>query len=172
MAGRFVGFGKKLFDLAKGESKSKVATTIVGVAPKVNKTKLDVAKSNLAKAIQKNKASSAKLGQTLFESKNKAFKGDDFTFGKSNKKTKSNTELKKEAKAKKKEKKQETKTKVFYAPKNFNKGGRVGLKRGGGKFPDHSGDGKITQKDILMAKGVIPKPKKSKSPMDKQVRKS
>ena len=27
-------------------------------------------------------------------------------------------------------------------------------------FPDHSGDGKITQKDVLMAKGVIPKPKK------------
>tara|TARA_E500000318_G_scaffold25485_1_gene25474 strand:- start:24 stop:617 length:594 start_codon:yes stop_codon:yes gene_type:complete len=52
------------------------------------------------------------------------------------------------------------------------KGGRVGLKRGGGKFPDHSGDGKITKKDILMAKGVIPKPKKSKSPMDKQVRKA
>ena len=41
MAGRYVGFGKKLFDLAKGESKSKVATTIVGEAPKVNKTKLD-----------------------------------------------------------------------------------------------------------------------------------
>ena len=50
------------------------------------------------------------------------------------------------------------------------KGGRVGLKRG--TFPDHSGDGKITKKDILMAKGVIPKPKKSKSPMDKQVRKA
>jgi hypothetical protein len=28
------------------------------------------------------------------------------------------------------------------------------------KFPDHSGDGKITKKDILMAKGVIPKTKK------------
>jgi 2',3'-cyclic-nucleotide 2'-phosphodiesterase (5'-nucleotidase family) len=38
------------------------------------------------------------------------------------------------------------------------KGGRIGLKKGGG-FPDHSGDGKITQKDILMAKGVIPKTK-------------
>jgi len=36
-------------------------------------------------------------------------------------------------------------------------GGRIGLKGGG--FPDHSGDGKITQKDILMAKGVIPKTK-------------
>ena len=41
------------------------------------------------------------------------------------------------------------------APKRT--GGRIGLKGGG--FPDHSGDGKITQKDILMAKGVIPKTK-------------
>ena len=49
-------------------------------------------------------------------------------------------------------------------------GRRVGLKRG--TFPDHSGDGKITKKDILMAKGVIPKPRKSKSPMDKTVRKA
>ena len=30
------------------------------------------------------------------------------------------------------------------------------------KFPDHSGDGKITKKDILMAKGVIPKTKGKK----------
>ena len=60
--------------------------------------------------------------------------------------------------------------------KKFNKGGRVGLKKG--SFPDFSGDGKTTMKDILMARGVIPKPKnkkmakKSKSPMDKTVRKS
>ncbi len=38
------------------------------------------------------------------------------------------------------------------------------MKRGGkakkkSKFPDHSGDGKITKKDILMAKGIIPKKK-------------
>jgi hypothetical protein len=37
----------------------------------------------------------------------------------------------------------------------------MGLKSGS-KFPDHSGDGKITQKDILMAKGVIPKTKSKK----------
>ena len=58
------------------------------------------------------------------------------------------------------------------------KGGRVGLKRG--TFPDYSGDGKTTMKDILMGRGVIPKPKdkkkkmmakKSKSPMDKAVKK-
>jgi hypothetical protein len=41
MAGRFVGFGKKLFDLSKkkGEKSSTVAT-IVGVTPKVNKSKM------------------------------------------------------------------------------------------------------------------------------------
>ena len=59
------------------------------------------------------------------------------------------------------------------------KGGRVGLK-GGSDFPDYSGDGKTTMKDILMARGVIPKPKdkkkkmmakKSKTPMDKAVKK-
>ena len=40
------------------------------------------------------------------------------------------------------------------------------MKRGGAakekKFPDVSGDGKVTKKDILMAKGVIPKKKKKK----------
>ena len=68
-------------------------------------------------------------------------------------------------------------SKLFEASKGrkFNKGGRVGLKRG--TFPDYSGDGKTTMKDILMGRGVIPKPKgkkmaKSKSPMDKTVRKS
>jgi hypothetical protein len=29
-------------------------------------------------------------------------------------------------------------------------------------FPDMSGDGKVTRKDILMAKGVIKKPMKKK----------
>ena len=145
----FVKPGKKVFD------------TITSVSPKVNKTKKDQLKSKLAKTIQKTKASGAKLDQTRFEIANKL----PLTFGKSSKKTMSNTELRKAAEARKKEKKQEKKTKHFYAPDTFlNKGGRVGLKRG--TFPDHSGDGKITQKDILMAKGVIPKPK------GKQVRKS
>ena len=45
--------------------------------------------------------------------------------------------------------------------RNLKKGGRAALKKGS-KFPDHSGDGKITQKDILMAKGVIPKTKSKK----------
>ena len=64
-------------------------------------------------------------------------------------------------------------------PEKKAKGGRVGLKSG--TFPDLSGDGQITKEDILMGRGVIPKPKnkkkktmmakKSKTPMDKAVRK-
>ena len=42
---------------------------------------------------------------------------------------------------------------------NFNVGGSVKQDKG---FPDFSGDGKITQKDILMGKGVIPKVKDMK----------
>ena len=161
MASKFFKAGAKVFEYLKPK-------------PKVNKTKLDKKKSELAIAIQKTKGSKAKLNQTLFEIKNK----QPLTF-KSQKgiKTKSNTELKKEKKAEKEKKFKKTMddnkkaiTRIFNAPKNFNKGGRVGLKKG--SFPDHSGDGKITQKDILMAKGVIPKPKKSKSPMDKAVRKA
>ena len=44
----------------------------------------------------------------------------------------------------------------------------IGSKKKGGvakkkkKFPDMSGDGKVTMKDILMARGVIPKKKKTK----------
>ena len=134
--------------------------TITSVEPKVNKTKLDTAKSNLAIATQKRKGAEAKLAQTLFEGKNKSFKKqDDFTFSPKTGRSKKVSEQKA-------------------------KGGRVGLKRGtnlqkikktfsskspvsrmtGKKkkkgFPDMSGDGKITQKDILIAKGVIPKPKK------------
>ena len=54
--------------------------------------------------------------------------------------------------------------------KGFKKGGRAGFNKGSkdpvgkkkSKFPDFSGDGEVTQKDVLMAKGVIPKPKNKK----------
>ena len=44
---------------------------------------------------------------------------------------------------------------------------RVGAKKGGKmkkkkSFPDMSGDGKVTKKDILMARGVIKNKKKGK----------
>lgn len=40
---------------------------------------------------------------------------------------------------------------------NFLKGNASKAKK---SFPDVSGDGKVTKKDVLMAKGVIPKKKK------------
>ena len=62
-------------------------------------------------------------------------------------------------------------------PEKKAKGGRVGLKSGNG-FPDLSGDGKTTFKDILIGRGVIKKGKKKtmtakkfKTPMDKAVKK-
>ena len=172
MAGRYVGFGKKLFDLAKGSGdKSNVTTTIVGVAPKVNKTKLDKAKSKLALATQKTKASSAKLGQTLFESKNKAFKKDDFTFATNKKKTKSNTEKRNEE-SKKAFKASEGKTKVFKAPENFNKGGRVGLKSGTQLSAKQMKIASLAGNKKKIDGADFKKLRAMKSPMDKAVRKA
>ena len=39
-----------------------------------------------------------------------------------------------------------------------------------GRFPDMSGDGKVTQKDILIAKGVIKKPGSKKKKVVKKVK--
>mgnify|MGYP003145165675 CR=1 FL=1 len=163
--------GKKLFDLAKGKGeKSSVATTIVGVNPAKNLTTKRKIQDNVTEAVDSafKKADLPPSVRASMETKNKkaALKRDEGKKlkGLSYKLDKIEDKIDKRNKASKK---------LF----KFNKGGRVGLKRG--TFPDHSGDGKITQKDILMAKGVIPKTKKktmmakkSKSPMDKAVRKS
>ena len=55
---------------------------------------------------------------------------------------------------------QKTQKEVYRS--KFNKGSKDPVGKKKNKFPDHSGDGEITQKDILMAKGVIPKPKSKK----------
>jgi len=65
---------------------------ISAVKPSVPKTKIDKAKSDLNKAIQKTKGSKAKLSQTLFEIKNKM----PLTFKKTNKKTMKESEKKKQ----------------------------------------------------------------------------
>ena len=122
MASKYFKAGKKVFEFLKPK-------------PKVNKTELDKAKSKLDILKHKTKMSKAKLNQTLFEIKNKK----DLTFKTNKEKTKSNTELKKEKKVEKEKKFKKTMddnkkviTRIFNAPKNFNKGGRVGLKKGGG----------------------------------------
>ena len=148
MAGRYVGFGKKLFDLARGGGKSSVSTTITGVTPNVG----------TLKEFQKHK-------DDIIKSTNKYAKGltDE---GKINIKKNVSSALSKLSKITKKK-----------PVENKAKGGRVGLK-GGNSFPDLSGDGKTTFKDILIGRGVIKKgkkktmmAKKSKTPMDKAVRK-
>ena len=100
--------------------------------PKVNKTKLDEAKSNLNIAIQRGKGISAKLKQTQFEIANPQFKGKDFTFATTKKKTKSNTELKKEKKAEKAEKSKKIMKDNKKVIKNIMRGGRINRKFGGG----------------------------------------
>jgi len=158
---------KKAFKSKKGSGE-----VIKKIDPNVPGDRLSKATRDLKLAIGKRRASETRLKQTQFEmdEANKG-KGDyNFTFDP----LKAN--VTKES-VKKRNKKSEE---IFKAAKGrkFNKGGRVGLKRG--TFPDHSGDGQITKKDILMAKGVIPKPKdkkkkmmakKSKSPMEKAVKK-
>ena len=53
------------------------------------------------------------------------------------------------------------KRKDFRGPKPSKAmGGRIQLKKGGKSFPDLSGDGKVTMKDVLMGRGVIKRPKK------------
>ena len=151
----FVKSGKQLFN------------TIKGVGPKVNKTKLDTAKSELAKSSQKLKGSTAKLKQTQFEIKNKL----PITFNRTNKKTMSNTERAQKAEFRKKEKKQENKTKHFYAPENFNKGGRVGLKSGTQLSAKQMKIASLAGNKKKIDGADFKKLRAMKSPMDKTVRK-
>tara|TARA_E500000318_G_scaffold108849_2_gene120581 strand:- start:40 stop:606 length:567 start_codon:yes stop_codon:yes gene_type:complete len=148
------------------------------VVPKTNIPKTNIQKDirDLKIGNQKLKGKKAKLDQTLFEIQNPKFKGKDFTF----KKDQGKSESKKESYDRiVKENTKVLKGVIDDAFKEKKaKGGRVGLKKG--SFPDLSGDGKTTMKDILMARGVIPKNKKNKkkmmakkfqSPMTKAIKK-
>tara|TARA_A100001391_G_scaffold107016_1_gene71768 strand:+ start:33 stop:569 length:537 start_codon:yes stop_codon:yes gene_type:complete len=175
MVNKYVGPANFVKNLFKGGKPKTTGTEVISsVSTNVPKTTYQKKLRDLKIANQQLKASAAKLQQTTFESKQNM----PFTFDP----TKKNVQ-------KKSKKKTKTKTKVFNVPKDFNKGGRVGLKRGTGlmsrksnvqkiketfgtkknnpkmskakkKFPDLSGDGKTTFKDVLIGRGVIPKPKK------------
>ena len=217
MSSKFVGYGKKLFDLARGGGKSSVSTTITGVTPNVGtlkefqKHKDEIIKStdkytkgltdegkikvkgNVSSALSKlskitkkkpveNKAKGGRVGLKvggLSEKRKKDFtppmkrqrKLDALKFEaqKTGGNVMSMDEMQK-LKGESDKSYESRMKKVFKA-----KGGRVGLK--GGSFPDLSGDGKTTFKDILIGRGVIKKgkkkmmAKKSETPMDKAVRK-
>ena len=137
---------------------------ISAVKANVPKTAIETAKSKLNKAIQATKGSKAKLKQTLFEIENK----QPLTFKGAKQKTLSNTEKAKIRNEESKKMFEKTMSDNKKIIKNIMRGGKESKKDGGrmglkkGSFPDHSGDGKITKKDILMAKGVIPKTKSKK----------
>ena len=80
-------FNKQNFEYGK-KIASGIGQAINKVKTKINKTKLDKASSNLDIAKQKLKAGEAKLGQTVFEIKNKM----PITFRSNKGKSESNTE--------------------------------------------------------------------------------
>ena len=79
----FKGFSK----IFKGPQDSGKVATIGGVKPNVAKTKKEKLLRDLKITRQKVKGATAKLKQTQFERANPQFKGDDFTFATTNKKT-------------------------------------------------------------------------------------
>ena len=159
----FVKAGKKIFGAGKA---------IKSVKPNVPSTRLEKASRDLKIAKQKTKAAEAKLKQTTFELKNPKTKKDDkFTFGAKIGKSESNRERYKRIQG---ENTKAIKSMIDDAFKEKKaKGGRVG-KMGGGmmgrrfgmkkgsKFPDLTGDGKVTFADILKGRGVINGKKKKK----------
>ena len=136
----FVKPGKKIFK------------TITSVKPNVPTNKAEILKRDLNLATQKRKASESKLDNTIFKIE---------------------------------QQKDRLKGKILKKGKELAKGGRVGLKRGTGlmqkksniqkiketfgpkqkpqsrmtrkkkKFPDLTGDGKVTFADVLKGRGVI-----------------
>ncbi len=154
---------KKAFKGKKGSGEA-----IKDIGANVPKSQLDKLTRDVKILDQKAKATKALVDQTNFEIKNPQFSKGRFTFDPNRR------NVTKES-VKKRNKKSEE---MFEASKGrkFNKGGRVGLKRG--TFPDLNKDGKTTFADVLIGRGVLPKgkkkktmAKKSESPMDKSVKK-
>ena len=163
----FVKAGKKIFGKVKSSG-----TAIKSVKPNVPKTRLEKASRDLKIAKQKTKGAEAKLKQTTFELKNPKTKKDDkFTFGAKIGKSESNKERYKRIQ------KENTETiKKFIAPKDFKKGGRVGLKGGGNlgmQSVKYGLDNKpeITKLDRIAKFIAKDKKKKNKTPIQKAVRK-
>ena len=123
------GFVKAGFSFLKNLGKGQKTTgteVISSVKPNVPKTKIEKAKSKLAIAKQKTKASQAKLDNTIFR-------------------------INQQKKRLEREKKMG----------GGMMGRRFGMKKGS-KFPDLTGDGKVTFADILKGRGVINGKKKGK----------
>jgi len=135
-------FGKLLFK--KGASK--VSPTITKVEPNVPKTKIQKKLRDLKIETQKLKGKTQKLKQATFEIKEKTKKGRVY----------SGKELEQQKYFKDMNKGREKKMGGGMM------GRRFGMKKGS-KFPDLTGDGKVTFADILKGRGVINGKKKGKA---------
>ena len=132
----FVKAGKKIFGKVKSSG-----TAIKSVKPNVPKTRLEKASRDLKIAKQKTKGAGAKLKQTTFEIKQGNYGKLTFDPLKANVTKKSKLREKKMG--------------------GGMMGRRFGMKKGS-KFPDLTGDGKVTFADILKGRGVINGKKKKK----------
>jgi hypothetical protein len=168
MVRQYVGATNFVKNLLKSGTSSGSGKAIKNIPANVPKNKLDKLTRDVKILEQKSKATKAMVDQSAFEIENPQFTKGRFTFDPNRK------NVTKES-VKKRNKKSEE---MFEASKGrkFNKGGRVGLKRG--TFPDLNKDGKTTFADVLIGRGVLPKgkkkktmAKKSESPMDKAVKK-
>ena len=131
MVNKYVGPANFVKNLFKGGKPKTTGTEVISsVSTNVPKTTYQKKLRDLKIANQQLKASAAKLQQTTFESKQNM----PFTFDPAKKNVQ-----------KKSKKKTKTKTKVFNVPKDFNKGGRVGLKRGTGLMSRKSNVQKIKE---------------------------
>ena len=157
-----VAGGKKLFDLAKGQGDkgSKVSTTIVGTTPKVGSlTKRRMDTDEIFRARQRHGVPpNKKTGETVkkvsklndeidvIRNKTSKAKGGRIGYKKGTglMKKKSNVEKIKETFATKKD----TQSKMTKKKK---------------KFPDLTGDGKVTFADVLKGRGVINGKNKNKN---------
>ena len=135
------------FNAAKAalRGKGKVSPTIKSVKPSVPITKAEKVKSKLKILKQRTKGSQAKLDQNLFNLKEKTKKGRVY----------SGKELEQQKFFKDMNKGREKKMGGGMM------GRRFGMKKGS-KFPDLTGDGKVTFADILKGRGVINGKKKGK----------
>ena len=145
--------GKKLFDLAKGQGdkSSKVSTTIVGTTPKVGSlTKRRMDTDEIFRARQRHGVSpNKKTGETV-KKVSKLNDEIDVIRNKTSKAKGGRIGLKKGTGFKKKSNVQ--KIKETFGPKKDTQSKMTKKKK---KFPDLTGDGKVTFADVLKGRGVI-----------------
>ena len=169
MVRQYVGATNFVKNLLKSGKSSGSGKAIKNIGPNVPKSELDKLTRDVKILEQKTKATKAILDQGAFEIQNPGFSKGKLTFDPNRR------NVTKES-VKKRNKKSEE---MFEAAKGrkFNKGGRVGLKRGtnlGMQSVKYGLDNnpKITAADPKAKFIAANKKKKSKSPMDKAVRKS